>query len=64
MGVANAGGGTPNYADIGAYEYVSVHVSPSGDDTTGNGTSGTPYKTLNQGYHHVGLRRDHHRPGR
>lgn len=34
-------------------ENVSFYVSPSGNDTTGDGTSGSPWATINQAYEYL-----------
>ncbi|NOY82108.1 MAG: hypothetical protein GXP31_14015, partial [Kiritimatiellaeota bacterium] len=44
----NTGVGTPP-PDIGAYEYSNIYVSTSGNDATGDGSSTSPYATIQMG---------------
>jgi hypothetical protein len=53
VAVSNDGGVSWSADKHGAtrFLYSDIYVSPSGDDVTGDGTSATPYRTIQRGIH-------------
>jgi hypothetical protein len=53
VSVSNDGGVSWSADAHGAtrFLYSDIYVSPSGDDATGDGTSATPYRTIQRGIH-------------
>ena len=53
VAVSNDGGVSWSADKHGAtrFLYSDIYVSPSGDDVTGDGTSSTPYRTIQRGIH-------------
>ena len=53
VAVSNDGGASWSADAHGAtrFLYSDIYVSPSGDDVTGDGTSSTPYRTIQRGIH-------------